>query len=63
MQEERFLDKQSDDWIDGYEYGRSFQYQQVMDKTNDNDELYCIEKIEGILWYMIDTKTALEWGL
>ena len=62
MQEE-FFDSMSDEWMDGFVYGRSFEYQTVMDKTNNNDELYCIEKIPGILWYMIDTKTALEWGL
>ena len=62
MQEE-FFDRMSDEWMEGFVYGRSFEFPIIIDKTNDNDELYIIEKIPGNLWYMIDTKTALEWGL
>jgi hypothetical protein len=60
MQEE-FFDSMSDEWMDGYTYGRSFEYDIINERTCE-DELYCIEKYNGY-WVMIDTKTAVEWGL
>jgi hypothetical protein len=59
--QEQFFDERSDEWWAGYVYGTGLNYDMVQDRT-DEDELYCIEKFYGV-WIMIDTKTALEWGL
>ena len=65
MQEERFLDTVCDEWLEGYEWAQSMMHQPVyynLVHLEYLDELYCLESGSGI-WYMIDTTTAVEWGL
>ena len=56
-------DSKTDDWMAGYVVGRETRSEPiVLTFYCWEDELYCIERQDGI-WEMIDSKTALEWGL
>ena len=61
MQRE-FWDTRSNEWLDGYIFGINTPDVLVLEFYAKEDELYCLERQEGV-WVMIDTKTALEWGL
>ena len=63
MQEERYFDKKSDEWIEGYILGSSQEYDMVITSQHcEEDELYCVQRVAQI-WIMIDTPTAVRWGL
>jgi hypothetical protein len=61
MQEERWYDQVSDDYIAGLAYGLT--YANKIESRRVNDELYMIQNPTTGWWFTIDTATALEWGL
>jgi hypothetical protein len=58
----RFWDLMTDEYCAGFTHAQRLQHKINSYLWADiDDELYMIN--DGIYWYMIDTPTAVEWGL
>ena len=62
MQEVYHWDQRSNEFMEGYVFATQTQHDIVLQFYAHADQLYCLERQPGI-WEMIDTPTALEWGL
>ena len=57
-----WIDYRSEEYLDGYIAAMEIKGEMWFTVYCDEDELYCIQR-SATMWEMIDTPTAVEWGL